>query len=117
MHRLPVPRVRHRTVYALRGPRQDNERGRGGSRKATRRRGTAAAVQRATPPSPEAAGKTLRQTGVTATNPEEKMQETEDGEGDAGDLTGYVLMGEDRWNQEVYGDWVHYNNGAYLSWG
>ena len=34
-----------------------------------------------------------------------------------GDLPGYVPTWEDWQIQEVYGDWVHSNNGAHLSWG
>ena len=43
------------------------------------------------------------------------MDKKEDREGPAGDLPGYVPMGEDRWIREVYGDWLHSNNGSYLS--
>ena len=35
----------------------------------------------------------------------------------AGDLPGYVPTGEDRSIKEVYGDWVHCNDGAHLSGG
>ena len=43
--------------------------------------------------------------------------ETEDGEGPAGDLPEYVPTGEDRQIGEVYVDWVHSNDGAHLSGG
>ena len=50
------------------------------------------------------------------TIPAEKKVETEDGKGAAGDLSEYVPRGKDRRIQEVYGEWVHFNNGLHLSW-
>ena len=44
-------------------------------------------------------------------------EETEDGEGPVGDLPGYVPTGEERCIKEVYGYWVHSNDGAHLTGG
>ena len=92
--------------------------GEGGSRKAARQEGLAAAAQRAAQPSPEAMQKLLRQgDAIKTTTTGEMTDETEDGEGPAGDLPEYVPTGEDRQIGEVYGDWVHSNDGAHLSGG
>ena len=48
---------------------------------------------------------------------EEKEATEGGGEGTAEDLPGYVLTGEDQRMQNIYGDWVHSNNGAHLSRG
>ena len=48
---------------------------------------------------------------------EEKEATEGGGEGTAEDLPGYVLTGEDQRMQNIYGDWVHSNNGAHLSTG
>ena len=47
----------------------------------------------------------------------DNTDKTEDREGPAGNLPGYVTMGEDRRIKEAYRDWVNYNNGAHLSAG
>ena len=90
---------------------QDNRRGGGGGG------GKAVGSQRAAPPPSEADQKTLHQARATKKNPAEKVEATKDGKGDVGYLPNYVPMGEDRWIQEVYGYWVHYNNGLHLSGG
>ena len=70
------------------------------------------------PPFPEATRKSLRQADATTTTTAgETTDETEEGEGPAGDLQGYVPTVEDRWVKEVYGYWVRYNDGAHLSGG
>ena len=54
---------------------------------------------------------------TTTTVTEDKPEETEDGEETAGNLPGYLPTREDRWIKVVYGDWVHSNDGSYLSGG
>ena len=54
---------------------------------------------------------------ATTTKPEEKVDATVNGEGDAGDLSSYIPMGEDRRIQAVCRDWVHSNNGEHLNGG
>ena len=43
--------------------------------------------------------------------------DTADGEGESGDVTGYVPTPEDLRLQEVHGDWVHGNPGTHLNRG
>ena len=43
--------------------------------------------------------------------------DTADGEGESGDVPGYVLTPEDLCLREVYGDWVHGNPGTHLDGG
>ena len=73
------------------------------------------AARRDVPPSPEADQKNLWQARATTTMPAKKVVATEDGEGAAGDLTGYVPTGENRRIQESYREWVISNDGAHLS--
>ena len=47
----------------------------------------------------------------------EKTDNTEDGEGPAGDMPGYLPMGEDQQSREAYRDWVHSNDGSHFSGG
>ena len=51
------------------------------------------------------------------TTTDETTDETGDGEGPAGDLSGYVSTEEDQRIREVYGYWVKSNDGAHLSGG
>ena len=61
--------------------------------------------------------KSLRQAKLitTTTTKGEDTNKTEDGEGPAGDLPGYIPTGEDRRMREVYIDWVQFNYGKHLS--
>ena len=63
--------------------------------------------------------KTTTKTTTTTTTKTTKgtPEKTEDGEGPAGDLPGYVPTREDRRIKEVYGYWVKSNDGAHLSGG
>ena len=47
----------------------------------------------------------------------DKTEETAEGEGERGDVPGYVLTPEDLRLREVYGDWVHGNLGTHLDGG
>ena len=42
---------------------------------------------------------------------------TADGEGESGDVPGYILTPEDLRLREAYGDWVHGNPGTHLDGG
>ena len=82
------------------------------------------AAQRAVPLLPEALRKELQQAAttkmtvtMTKATSEGTPEEREKGEGPAEDIPGYAPTREDRRIKEVYGDWVHSNDGTNLSWG
>ena len=111
LRRLPVPQVHQCLVFAIKGTRPDFGRGGGGESKI-------GAARRAELTSLEATRKNIRQANADMTMmTEEKEDETGDSEGPAGDLLRYVPTGEDQRIRDIYGDWVHSNDGAHLSKG
>ena len=84
-------------------------------RKAAQRVRPAVVAQRYALPLPEAAWKNVQQERATITMPSEKELATDDGEGGAGDIPGYISTGEGRRTQDMYRDWVQFSYGVHLS--
>ena len=72
-------------------------------------------MRRREPAAAAAVQKTRRK--AETIDPEVKEVPTGDREGAVGDMHGYVSTWEYRWVQEVYRDWLHYNDRLHLSGG